>query len=163
MVLNDIEELFKQYRKSRCQIEDHVVEDAISVVENLHCNDSESIFYILSALNLLNAAIKRESHKAKLSYDYIKGKAVETFEYIHCHHELFEEISFYYAKNDLCLFVNVFDVIFSFHQVKETPTIIQASQFEPIEWKGIRLQRIAQPLFLYAKENFASHYFNASP
>ena len=152
-----VEVLYNQSGRKRCQIDNTIVEEAIYMVNNFQVNTPISLFYYLSALNLLNAAIKRNAHKAKLSYEIIKGKVVEIVDYVYTNKARFDNISFYYDKSDICLYINAFDVIFSFHQVIETPIIIQASQFEPIEWKGIRLQQIAQPLFMYAKKEYESH------
>ncbi len=50
------------------------------------------------------------------------------------------------------MFFEVFGVIFSFHQILESKLIKNvAAKNTPIQWTGIRLQRIAQNLFIYAK------------
>lgn len=134
-------------------IDSSVVEDAILVIKELHFNDSLSLFYYLSALTLLNAAIKLKVFP-KLHYAFIKNNARVAAERIIEHHEQYPDIYVYYSVQEKCLFFQVFDVIFSYHHVEETPLIIQASQFKTIVWKGIRLRPIAQPFYLYAKQLF---------
>ena len=65
----------------------------------------------------------------------------------------FYDSKLYYNKNQKCLYFEVYGVIFSFHQIKETKQIlIVAANNPPITWTGVRLQRIAQNIFLFAKE-----------
>lgn len=133
-------------------IDASVVEDAISVVKESHFNDSESVLYFLSALNLLNAAVKKSEFKTRLDYGFIKRKACEAAECIIENGDMFPNISVYFRIEDNCLFLKAFDVIFSYHSIKRTPAILKSASFAPIIWSGVRLQPIAQPLFLYVKQ-----------
>lgn len=144
---------FKKYDSRR--INPSVIEEAIQVVKDLQFNDSKSLFYYLSALTLLNAAIKLKVFP-KLHYAFIKINARVAAERIIEQREQYSDTFVYYSVQEKCLFFQVFDVIFSYHHVGETPLIIQASQFKPIVWKGIRLRPIAQPFYLYAKHLFTA-------
>ena len=134
-------------------IDDLVVEDAISVINNLTETDSKSLFYLLSAINLLNAAIKVEKHNAQIYYGFIKTKVSKIADNILRNPNSFCETSVFYDIHQKCIYFNVYNVVFSFHQILETKLIRNiASKNEPIIWSGIRLQRIAQNIFLYAKQ-----------
>lgn len=150
--------LHSQLKENESQhIDDHVVDEAVSVVNNTKLTDSYSFFYIISAVNLINAAIKLERFKAKLSYDLITSK-VSIFADTYLNNpQFFEDISVYYDKNQKCIYFDVYGVIFSFHNIRETYLIKNvASNKERIIWVGIRLQRIAQRVFSYAKEVYDS-------
>ena len=63
--------LYNQLKENESQhIDDSVVDEAVSIVKNTELTDSYSLFYILAAVNLLNAAIKVERYKSQLFYFY---------------------------------------------------------------------------------------------
>ena len=137
------------------QIDDVVIDEAIAVLNNTEPINSYSLFYILAAANLLNAAIKMEQHKSQLFYGLIKPKVSELADIYLKNPKLFENVSIYYDNKQKCIYFKVFEVIFSFHQIQESKLIKNvASNNEPILWTGIRLHRIAQNVFLYAKEQY---------
>ncbi len=128
------------------------VNEAVDVLQSFKVNDAKGLFYYMSAINLLNAAIKMKEYKKKLSYGFIKGKAVDIMEFIANRHNI-ENVRYYFNATENCLYVTVFDVVFSFHQVAKTDFILNvAAKAEPIVWPGIRLQWIAEELYLLAKE-----------
>ena len=60
------------------------------------------------------------------------------------------KISYYYSKEEYCLYIKLGSIVFSFHHVPLTTDVLKASFAPLIKWPGIRLQRIAQPLLNYA-------------
>ena len=137
------------------QIDEHVVDDAVSAMNSIPITDTYSLFYVLAALNLLNAAIKNARHKSQLFYGFIKTKVSKIAEQCLKNQNVFNNISIYYDAHHKCIYFDVFELIFSFHQIQETKLILSiAANNEPIIWTGIRLQRIAQNLFLFAKQMF---------
>ena len=44
-------------------IDENVVDEAMGVINKINVTDDNSLFYFLSAINLLNAAIKTEKYK----------------------------------------------------------------------------------------------------
>ena len=48
------------------------------------------------------------------------------------------------------MYIKLVTIVFSFHHVPMTSEILKASFSHPIEWPGVRLQKIAKKLFLYA-------------
>ena len=146
--------LYNQLKENEIQhIDDYVVDEAVSVINNTKPTDTNSLFYILTAINLLNAAIKLERHKSQLFYGFIKSKVSKLADAYLNNAEMFEDVSVYYDNNQKCIYFDVYGVIFSFHQIQESKLIkTVASNNQPIIWAGIRLQRIAQNVFLYAKE-----------
>ena len=125
-------------------IDEELVNKAINIVIHLHPKNRDEVFLQLSALNLLNAAIKTESFKDYLSYDLIKSNAAKLLGVIDRLKS--DNISYYYNKEEFCLYIKIDDIIFSFHHVPLTSEILKASFASPITWSGIRLQKIAQPL-----------------
>ena len=157
-ISNHIAELYSQLaEKESMPIGEDAVKDAIRWIDDFELNNSESLFTIVAALNLLNAAIKKDDLKSPLFYGYIKGNASKVADYYLSNKDKFEGTSIYYEKANKCLLFNIFDVVFSFHQVKETTLIVTlAANAEPIIWPGILLQRIAQPVFELGKQKCAN-------
>ena len=128
--------------------DDKLVEKAIGVVLYNHQENEDSLFLQLCALNFLNAAIKTEVFKNKLSYDLIKSNAAKLIKTIDTLKN--EKISYYYNKEEYCLYIKLGSIVFSFHHVPLITEVLKASFATPIKWPGIRLQKIAQPLLNYA-------------
>lgn len=133
-------------------ISEDSVKKAINLVIYLHPKNEDEVFLQLCALNLLNAAIKTESFKDYLSYDLIKSNAAKLLGVIDRLKN--DNISYYYNKEEFCLYIKIDDIIFSFHHVPLTSEILKASYASPISWPGIRLQKIARPLMDLAIKSF---------
>ncbi len=134
---------------------DEVVKKAINIALYLHPKNEEEVFLMLCALNLLNAAIKVESFKDHLSYDLIKTNAAKLVAFIDNLKE--GDVSYYYNKEEFCLYFKLGDIVFSFHHVPLINEILKASFANPISWPGIRLQKIAQPLLDLAVKAFENN------
>ena len=134
------------------EISDDNVKAAMKVLRNYRIYNTKGLFYYLTAVNLLNAAIKRKEYKNKLRDSFIKGKVAVIVEYVIRRYTLYN-VNYYYSESESCIYRKVYDVVFSFHNI---PTEIleyeDVGKQKKIEWSGIRLQRIAQPLFLLASE-----------
>ena len=127
------------------------VDEAIKILRKLKIYHTRDVFLYLSAINLLNAAIKQAEYKKELGYGFIKGKAVLVTKIIITRFQ-YGNIHYYYASDEKCLYIEVYGVVFSFHNILEDPLIIEAAtKAEKIDWPEIRLQRIATPLFELAK------------
>ena len=152
-ISNSVIELYNQLGQGESMsINEEMVKKAINVVLYLHPKNEDEVFLILCALNLLNAAIKTELFKDNLSYDLIKtnaAKLVAVFDVLKN-----DDVSYYYNKDEYCLYLKYGDVVFSFHHVPLTSEILKASFASPISWPGIRLQKIAQPLMNLAIKSF---------
>lgn len=148
-----IQEVYEQQNDNEIHsIESSVVDEALYVVKHIIEIDSLSLLYLLSSLNLLNAAIKQKEHRGKLSYAKIKPRVTEVVENVLTQTQLFPETFTYYSKQERCMYFQLYGVVFSFHNILETELIKNsASENPPIVWLGVRLQRIAQKLFLYVK------------
>lgn len=106
-------------------------------------------------MNLLNAAIKTAQHKSQLSHAFIKTRVSKIADKILQNPSSFTETYLFYDNAQKCMYFEVYDVIFSFHQILETKLIKNiASKRNRIQWTGIRLQRIAQNIYLYAEQLF---------
>ena len=128
--------------------DEDLVNMATKIVMYIHPQNQNEIFLHLCALNFLNASIKTECYKNKLSYDFIKSNAAKL---ITITDEIKDtSISYYYNKDEYCLYIKLVTIVFSFHHVPMTSEILKASFSHPIEWPGVRIQKIAKKLFLYA-------------
>lgn len=154
-ISEDIIKLYDQLEGDESQpIDGSIVDEAISVINNRSAIDSNSLFLLLSALNLLNAAVKTEKHKSQLYYGFIKSKVSKIADVIIQDPASFASTSLFYDSVQKCMYFEVFGVIFSFHQIFETKLIKNvASKNTPIQWTGVRLQRIAQRVYELAKAN----------
>lgn len=141
----------------RRDIAPETVSDAIHVLKSYRVQDSKGLFYYLTAINLLNAAIKMqqyrfgEYHQREISYFFIKGKARVIVECVIAKRP-FDNVIYYYKPSEKCLYVKVFDVVFSFHQVEETDFVLNIAAKKPsFDWPGIKLQWIAEDVFFIGK------------
>lgn len=125
-------------------VDEELVKKAIKIIIYLHPSNKDEIFLQLCALNFLNAAIKTDIYKDLLSYDLIKSNAAKLIVSIDSLKT--SDITYYYNKEENCLFIKFASIVFSFHNVPLTSEILKASFAKPIIWPGIRLQRIAKPL-----------------
>ena len=103
---------------------------------------------MLSALNLLNSAIKDKRWKRQLSYGFIKGQASSLFE--QWVEEPVEGVKAFYDGKEGAVFFDVDGVVFSYHCIRLTDSLrsfIKSAANKPIAWQGIRLQRIPVELF----------------
>ena len=152
-ISNSVIELYNQLGQGESMsINEEMVKKAINVVLYLHTKNGDEVFLMLCALNLLNAAIKTELFKDSLSYDLIKTNAAKLVSVIDALKN--NDVSYYYNKDEYCLYLKYGDVVFSFHHVPLTSEILKASFASPISWPGIRLQKIAQPLMNLAIKSF---------
>ena len=153
-ISEDIFKIYNQLEGDEWQpIDGNVVNEAISVINNRNADDSNSLFLLLSAINLLNAAIKTENYKSQLYYGFIKTKVSKIADSIISNPGSYDDTFVFYDGVQKCMYFEVFGVIFSFHQVLETKLIKNiASNNTPIKWSGVRLQRIAQKIYELAKK-----------
>ena len=126
------------------EITEEAVKKAKLIVKKQRVSSDEQVCKYLCALNLLNAAIKKPEFKKELSYGLIKGNAGALIRLID---KLGNSAAcYYYNKEERCLYYKIYGVVFSFHQVSNSAGLQKAATAIPIEWSGIRLQRIAQPI-----------------
>lgn len=148
-----IEQYNKLASEDSLPISEDSVKNAIRCIDDFDLKDSKSLFTIVAALNLLNAAVKKDNLKSSLYYAYIKTNVSKVADYYLSNRDRFEWATVFYEQPRKCFYFSIFDVVFSFHQIKETDLIVNvAANSEPITWPGIRLQRIAQFVFEYGKQ-----------
>lgn len=128
-------------------IDEMVITEALAAATE-ECETKEDYFRALSALNLLNAAIKDRRWKDQLSYGFIKGMAARLLE------QWIEApvsgVRAYYDAVEGAVFFDVDGVIFSYHRIPLSPeirTFTASAANLRIEWKGVRLQRIPVRVF----------------
>ena len=120
-------------------------------------SNTNQLFLVLAAINLLNAAIKKNEFKKDLTYSFIKSKAATLLELL-IEMDPLQNVSYFYNREEKCMYVKVYGVIFSFHYITESETILNNIQDE-IEWEGIRLQKIAIEVYELALKNCSTGLF----
>ena len=137
------------------ELTDELVYEAKSLITDFEVHDTKSLFYEIAALNLLNRAVKEEKYKGQLFYGIIKSKTSQIVDDVIRNPNSYDETKYYYDQQKSCLYISIYDVVFSFHQVQETLLILkEATKCEPIIWPGIMLQRISGHIFLIAKKMY---------
>lgn len=127
------------------EIDEMSISKASDIIPEDIKHDKLSILLYLTSLNLLNAAIKTPQYKHMLSYRIIKTNAIRVIEAIEAVKD--NSVSCYYNKVERCLYFQIGNIIFSFHEVPMSLGILKASFNKPIKWGGVRLQKIASPIF----------------
>jgi len=151
-----LDEVVSEYKKIDTKmpmplISRTTVEEAIIILKKLRINRTRDVFLYLSAINLLNAAIKQAPYKKELSYGFIKNKALFATKIIITRYR-YNKVNYYYSTIEKCLYIEIYGVVFSFHNIFEDPLILEiAAKEKAIVWPEIRLQYIATPLFELAK------------
>lgn len=137
---------------------DSIMEDLIKDAQQYILQEPQSkkdVFMALCSLNLLNAAIKKEEYKKSLSYGFIKPHVSKLLVFCisHINEGYVDEL--YYASQEHCVYIRCYGIQFSFHNIVETNEIkdfMDSTKNVPVNWDGIRLQPIADKLFMLAKE-----------
>ena len=117
--------------------------------------NNRDAFLRLCSLNLLNAAIKKKEFKDSLSYGYIKPCVSRFVECVISHTDDSYVDEMYYNSVQKCMYIRCYGVQFSFHNIIITESIsafVDSKSNIPVQWDGVRLQPIAQDLFLLAKD-----------
>ena len=114
---------------------------------------TEELFLIVCAMNLINAGIKTKEFKEHIHYGMLKPKVSKLLLAILKNTEGQFDIQFYINESQQCAYLEIYGLQFGFHNITlydELKVFINSSENKPVEWKGIRLQKIANELFNYA-------------
>ena len=143
-----VADLFKRSQVSQMkEISGNNVIDAMKAAQE-KCYNLDDYFSCFAALNLLNAAIKTPNWKKLLTYSFIKGHATRLW--THCIYHPTKGLEFYYNAEENVLYFKIYGVVFSYHNVNQNSKaqlLYEASQQNPIEWPGIRLQKFPVELW----------------
>ena len=143
-----VENLYKQNENRTDKgLDEMIITEALCVATE-RCDDKNDFFRVLSALNLLNAAIKDQRWKRELSYGFIKGRAAKLFDQWIA--SPVDGVKAYYNEREGAVFFKVDGVIFSYHRIgfsERIKSFIRSASNKPIEWEGVRLQKIPVELF----------------
>lgn len=125
---------------------------AIQVVRRSYPpRDSDGVFRMVAALNLLNAIIKQPMGRHIVSYQFIKGYASLVFTHVaRCQTP---GVSIYWDARERIAYFRIYGVQMGFHHI---PITLELSELLPTanthvqRWDGLRLQTVAVELFLLA-------------
>lgn len=116
---------------------------------------AKELFLILSAMNLINAAIKTKNFTGEIHYGMLKQHLSKLLEYILENEKPKFDIQIYIDRPQNCVFIDMYDLQFSFHNItiyERLQNFINSPHNKPTVWKKIPLQKIAGELFNYALE-----------
>lgn len=142
----------------RCRVvcRHHVFQAGLVVETCFPPATEDDAFRVLTALNLLNAAVKQPGGAELVSYAYIKGMAACLFVHLLLHP--LPGVEPYWDADERIAYFRVRGWQVSFHYVLFTPTmrrVVERSQLRPQTWDGLRLQMVAADLFLLANPQAA--------
>ena len=114
---------------------------------------TEELFLIVCAMNLINAGIMTKKFKEHIHYGMLKPRVSKLLLAILDGTDKQFEIQFYINASQQCAYIEIYGLQFGFHNITiydELKVFINSTENKPVEWKGIRLQKIANELFTYA-------------
>ncbi|WP_343614121.1 hypothetical protein [Flavobacterium sp.] len=114
---------------------------------------TEEFFLIVCAMNLINAGIKTKEFKEYIHYGMLKPRVSKLLLAILEDTERQFDIQFYINESQQCAYIEIYGLQFGFHNITiydELKIFINSAENKPVEWKGIRLQKVANELFNYA-------------
>ena len=127
--------------------EEHALMAGATVESLFPPRNVETTYAVVSALNLLNAIVKRPWGPDIVSYYYIKGMEACTFLWLLKHP--MEGVNIYWDKNSRVTYFHILNHQFSFHYVPMLNKYrLRFDGLAVQQWNGIRLQHIALDLFL---------------
>ena len=133
---------------------EELIKEAKLYIRQIPQNKND-VFLSLCSLNLLNAAIKMEEYKTVLSYGFIKPSVSKLVDFCIIQKNINLSEDLYYSQHQNCMYIRSFGFQFSFHNITITNNIksfIKSTLNTPVKWDGIRLQPIANELFVLAKK-----------
>jgi hypothetical protein len=122
----------------------------------MNVRSTDDLFVFLASVNLLNSAIKKSEFKKKLSYSQIKGSVSRLLNYLITINNNKFKIDFYISPTEYCVYIDIYKLQFSFHNIGINETIkryIESEKNVVKTWKEIRLQKIAGELFDLSIQN----------
>lgn len=114
---------------------------------------TEDLFLIVCSMNLINAAIKTKKFKELINYGMLKPKVSKLLLGILEDKDNHFEVEFYINPSQQCAYIEICGLQFGFHNItiyEKLKDFINSVENKPVEWKGVRLQKIANELFDYA-------------
>lgn len=114
---------------------------------------TEELFLIVCSMNLINAGIKTKEFKEHIHYGMLKPRVSKLLLGILQDTDRQLDIQFYINASQQCAYIEIYGLQFGFHNItiyEKLKDFINSPENKPVEWKGIRLQKIASELFNYA-------------
>lgn len=148
----EIKNIAKNAKEEALEYADAVRAKALVLDASLETK--EDVFLYFSALNFLNSYVKKSYAPSDFKKNYFFKNSVSKG--IDAILDLkLDNCSFCFG-GDLVM-VNMEDLLFSYHQAQHSPKMHAAKNeqhpaFAKMEWKGVRLQPIANTLFAKAKQ-----------
>ena len=130
-------------------------ENVIKAKEHLNRKPetTEDLFLIVCSMNLINAAIKTKKFKELINYGMLKPKVSKLLLGILEDKDNHFDVQFYINPSQQCAYIEICELQFGFHNITiydKLKDYINSPENIPVEWKGIRMQKIANELFGYA-------------
>lgn len=118
----------------------------------------QGLFLRLSALNYLNALVKKKEYKGLVNYGMIKSNVIRMVIELYQQgiNGLCEEIGVNLEED--CLYVRCYGVQYSYHHVNTVMLTTKISELDKLDmkWDGVRLQPVAKELYELSQEAHAN-------
>lgn len=113
-----LEKIFDQAKDDNFRTEISIA-DVIYAQEIINRNiySESEILYVVSAINLLNSAIKRREFKKIISYSQIKGHVTRLLTYLISVDRRKFDIDLFINPEEKCAYIGVSGLQFSFHYI----------------------------------------------
>nr|WP_315175950.1 hypothetical protein [uncultured Flavobacterium sp.] len=119
---------------------------------NMEIKSFEDCFLLIASLNLLNSAIKDKSNKKNIHYGGIKMNVTRLFDCLIANYNLADDFWINTEENN-CAYIKIYNFQFTFHSIeinKSLTEFIKSSRNKVKPWEEIRLQKIANDIFIIA-------------
>jgi hypothetical protein len=121
---------------------------------NMEIKSIEDCFLLIASLNLLNSAIKDKSNKRIIHYGGIKTNVTRLFDCLISNNNLADDFWINTEENN-CAYIKIYNLQFTFHSIeinKSLTEFIKSSRNKVKPWEEIRLQKIANDIFIIANK-----------
>lgn len=126
--------------------------EAYSLIKNIKLNDAGDVLLYCAAMNLLNTYVKQKD--STIGYNF--KNELHYLTSILLNVDINDVYIDYQAEAGSVLMIKIYDIQFSFHDVRRRLEIIKLCKSEhylKMEWDGVRKQQCAATLYDMAKTN----------
>jgi hypothetical protein len=119
---------------------------------NMVIKSFEDCFLLTASLNLLNSAIKDKSNRKNIHYGGIKTNVTRLLDCLIANDNLADDFWINTEENN-CAYIKIYNLQFTFHGIeinKSLTEFIKSSRNKVKPWEEIRLQKIANDIFIIA-------------
>jgi len=153
-MVNELQKIIQlsNFKESKTSINVQQVTLAKKII-NTRPSSTKELFLILSAMNLINAAIKTKEFKCEIYYGMLKQHLSKLLVNVLDNEQLKFDAQIYIDRAQNCVYIEIYGLQYSFHNItiyEQLDNFVNSPQNKPAIWKEIPLQKMAAELFIYA-------------